>query len=295
MQRWLVTGAGGTLGGYLLKEIASRELDAIVMAGTNQRAELATDVASAPLDLADHARLAEFVADWQPTHILHAGAVTAVGDAYRDPDRATQVNAQGTRVLAEQANKLGAHLLYVSTDMVFDGDRAPYDEAAAPEPVSMYGRSKLAGERAITDFDQVITVRVPLMYGWPLTQRPSTFANQIDALKSASGQRLFVDEFRTPIWLGDAARAIVGLSEKAATGLIHLPGPERFSRYDLIARAAEMLGLELNSVEEISRLSIESAEPRPEDLSLASNRLADEFPDLIPKPMSREQLNHSGA
>lgn len=290
MRRWLVTGAGGQLGGYLLRDIVRNDPEAVVLAGTHARTALAEDVAAVSLDLADHARLAEIVADWRPTHILHAGAVTAVGDAYRDPERARQVNAEGTRVLAEQATAVGAHLLYVSTDMVFDGDRASYDETAKPEPVSTYGRSKLAGEIALSDFDRVLTVRVPLMYGFPLTERPSTFANQVAALRTGAAQKLFIDEYRTPLWLGDAARGLVGLSTREATGLIHLPGPERLSRYDLIARAADALGLELAGVEKISRLSIESAEPRPADLSLGSQRLAQEFSDLLPSAMTAEHL-----
>lgn len=290
MRRWLVTGAGGQLGGYLLREIARTDPEAVVLAGTNTRSDLSEDVAATPLDLADHARLADVVADWRPTHVIHAGAVTAVGDAYRDPVQAQRVNADGTQVLAEQAQACGAHLLYVSTDMVFDGDHAPYDESARPEPLSAYGRSKLAGEAALVDFERVLTVRVPLMYGFPLTERPSTFANQITALREGRGLKLFTDEYRTPLWLGDAARGLVGLSLREACGLLHLPGPERLSRYDLIERAAHVLGLDLAGVEQISRLSIESAEPRPEDLSLASRRLAAEYGELAPAVMSRDQL-----
>jgi dTDP-4-dehydrorhamnose reductase len=212
MRRWLVTGAGGQLGGYLLAEIGRQDPEAIVLATTHSRTALAADVAAVPLNLGDHERVAELVTDWQPTQILHAGAVTAVGEAYRDPERAIRVNADGTRTVAESAAKVGAHLIYVSTDMVFDGGHAPYDEGSDPQPVSAYGRSKLAGERAVGEHATALTVRVPLMYGLPLTERPSTFVNQLAALRGESELNLFEDEFRTPIWLGDAARALVGLS-----------------------------------------------------------------------------------
>jgi dTDP-4-dehydrorhamnose reductase len=166
--------------------------------------------------------------------------------------------------------------------MVFDGEHAPYAEEQSPAPLTSYGRSKAAAEAAIQELDDRLIVRLPLMYGMPVSPRRTTFAAQIDSIRRGEPMPLFVDEFRTPIALADAAAAIVALARSGRTGVIHVAGPERVSRLELIDRAARALGLTPGRLDGVSRLDVPSPEPRPADLSLVGERFLREFPACRP-------------
>jgi dTDP-4-dehydrorhamnose reductase len=284
-RRWLVTGAAGQLGGYLLRQLQGEVDSSDVLALTRAGSDLAGNVRAARVDLGDGDAVRRIVAEFRPDYVLHVGAMTSVADCYAQPAVARRVNVTATRVLAEATVACGGRLVYSSTDMVFAGNSAPYGESDPPGPLSHYGRTKLAAEQELADFDRALTVRLPLMYGFACTRRETTFAKQIAALRSRRPLRLFADEVRTPVWLADAARALVGLARSDLAGVIHVAGPERLSRLEMVEQWARLLGVADAKLEPVSRLSIDAAEPRPEDLSLDGSRLAGLFPGLVPGPM----------
>jgi dTDP-4-dehydrorhamnose reductase len=291
-ERLLITGATGQLGGYVVarlqRDAARHDCDIYALTGRSGTAP--AGVKGVTGNLRDTAVLRSAVREIRPARILHIGAMTAVSDAHANPDEAERVNVEATRVLLEATEKCRQQFVFTSTDMVFDGDAAPYAESAPPRPLSVYGRSKATAEALVEAAANALVVRLPLMYGFPLTSRPATFVQQIQALRSGTQLRLFTDEFRTPVWLGDAARAVVGLAYCELTGIIHAAGPQRLSRYDLIAGSAQILGLPTDNLVKISRHDVPAAEPRPADLSLAGSRLAMLFPELTPGPLRAEAL-----
>ncbi len=287
-QRWLITGASGQLGSHVVRQLAAEDRDITILA-LARRPDVGTiGVTVQQVELDDMDALYAAVTGFKPTHVIHLAAMTAVGDCHRQPAVAERVNIEATRVLAVAA--AGARFVFSSTDMVFDGEAAPYREADPPRPLSHYGRTKAAAEQALADIPNTLVVRIPLMYGFPCSQRQTTFVQQIAALRAGQPLRLFSDEYRTPVWLADAARALIGLARSDLTGLIHVSGPERLSRYELIARCADLLGLPPRHLVAISRLDIAAAEPRPADLSLDGRRLAGAFPQLVPGPLRAEAL-----
>jgi len=287
-QRWLITGGMGQLGGYLLRELSRTAPNAEVLAISRTMPVTSPPCSCRRLDLSDFDVLRGCLAEFRPTYVIHAAAMSAVGECHNHPADAERINAAATRVLGEAAAECGARLLYTSTDMVFAGDRAPYRETDEPAPLSCYGRTKVAGERALTDLPRALTVRLPLLYGVPVVPRETTFVRQIAALRAGDPLRLFTDEYRTPAWCGDAARALVGLAVSDLSGLIHVAGPERLSRYEMVDRFARLLGIAAPKLEPASRLSIDAPEPRPADLSLDCGMLAREFPGLVPGPIRGE-------
>ena len=284
--RWLITGASGQLGGHVLEQLAQQQPAPTILALAGQGEVNAPDDAVRRVDLRDEPGLRACVADFRPTHILHLGAMTAVGDAYANPEDANRINTIATSVLAESAAECGARFVFSSTDMVFDGTAAPYKSADPPTPTSHYGRTKVAAERILLEMANTLVVRVPLMYGVPCTSRSTTFVKQIEALRNGQPLRLFTDEFRTPIWLADAARAMIALSAGDDTGLFHVAGPQRLSRYEMGAAFAAAIGVTDPQLEAVSRLSIEAPEPRPADLSLDDTAFRQRYPTLIPKPIT---------
>jgi dTDP-4-dehydrorhamnose reductase len=132
--RVLITGAGGQVGHELVEAFAGHEVVA---------------AEHTALDVTDRAAVFECVASAAPDVVIYAAARTAVDDCERDPARAMLVNTDGTRHMVEAADRAGARVVYFSTDYVLDGDQLePYVESDAPNPRSVYGASKLGGERA---------------------------------------------------------------------------------------------------------------------------------------------------
>lgn len=288
-QRWLITGASGQLGGHVLRLLAQEPGPPLILplAGRGVAGPAAT---ANHIDLADADALRARVADFRPTHVLHLGAMTAVGECCGQPERARLVNTVATEVLAGAAHRVDARLLFSSTDMVFDGEAAPYCETDPPHPLSHYARTKVAAEQALAAFPNALVVRIPLLYGISCSGRETTFVQQLAALRNGQPLRLFTDEFRTPVWLADAARAMIGLARSDLTGLIHVAGPQRLSRYDLLAACAKLLGIAQPNLVRASRLDIAAGEPRPADLSLNGSRFDRLFPHLKPGPLHPEAL-----
>jgi dTDP-4-dehydrorhamnose reductase len=284
----LLTGGSGRLGPYLVRELRQSPVTLQVWDGP------ATTVPSVPgavaVDLDDPAAV---VRAWQvarPTVVIHAAALASVDACLRDPGRAEAINVTATRHLARLARDAGAHLALTSTDMVFDGARAPYAPDASPQPLSAYGRSKAAGERAALDTLPCSIIRLALLYGPQLGTRPSFFDTQVAALRNGGPRMgLFTDEWRTPVDYATAARAVVDLAALRATGIWHVGGPERMSRWELGSQLAEHLQIEAPPFDPVSRLSIPGPEPRPADLSLDSHAWRDLCPHA-PWPTLAEVL-----
>ena len=173
------------------------------------------------LDLADGDAIRARVRDLRPDVIVNAAAYTAVDRAESEPDRANAINATAPGVLAEEAKSLGALLVHYSTDYVFDGTKAvPYTEDDAPNPLSVYGRTKLDGERAI----QASGCRhLILRTGWVYASRGHNFLLTMLRLGAERSELRVVDDQRgAPTWARDIAEATVALLAKPPNGLFHL-------------------------------------------------------------------------
>jgi dTDP-4-dehydrorhamnose reductase len=285
--RLLLTGASGQLGAYLLRELAAAGMEVTAWSGA-RRGEL-FGVPLQPVDLADGDAIAAAFRQARPEAILHAAAVASVAECHRGPERARRVNVGGTAALAELAAAAGARLVLVSTDLVFDGERAPYREADSPAPLSVYGRSKADAEAAALAAPRAAVARVSLLFGRALTGRPTFFDQQADALRNGRPVRLFADEWRTPLHLATAARALVALTRADFAGVLHVGGPERLSRLEMGRRLARFLGADPGVIVPALRADAPAAEPRPRDVSLDSSLWRRLFPAL-PWPGWEEAL-----
>ena len=275
MPRILITGASGQLGSYLLRTL--RQRDASVVAWTGSRRGALFGYPLQPIDLRDADALAAAARTARPDIIIHTAALSAVGDCHRDPVAAHAINVEGTRRLAEHAASIGARLVHVSTDLVFDGERAPYRESDAPAPLSVYGRSKADAEAALHGLPLTAVVRVSLLYGPSVTDRPTLLDRQRQALAAGEPLTLFDDEWRTPLDLPTAAHALLAIADSDCTGTLHLGGPERLSRLAMGERLACVLGCAARIVA-VSRNCGSQSEPRPRDVALDSTRWRALFP-----------------
>jgi dTDP-4-dehydrorhamnose reductase len=273
--RLLLTGASGQLGAYLLRQLRADGGEVVAWSGHDAGERFGTRLL--PVDLADPDAVAAAFRAARPDVVLHAGAMARVAGCHRDPALARRVNTEATALLAELAAAAGGGLVFVSTDMVFDGERAPYREEDESAPLSVYGRTKADAEGAVRAAGGLV-VRVSLLYGPGLSGRPSFFDEQTAALRSGRPLTLFEDEWRTPLALPAAAQALVGLTRSGVTGTLHVGGPERLSRLEMGLRLAEALGVPPTAVMAGKRDAAPGAESRPRDLSLDSTRWRGLFP-----------------
>lgn len=267
-QRWLVTGAGGKLGSVILGRLCHDGQTALGTVSPTGPRPFIGEVRS--LDLMDAQQTEQVVQSFHPTIIIHAAAVSSPAGVRAEPDRARDVNIALTGRLTKLADRAGARLVYTSTDMVFDGENAPYSELSSPDPTTEYGRTKLAGEREAGRSANSLVLRLPLLYGVPASRRASHFVRLLQDLREGQATTLFADEYRTPLWLEDAAAAIQLAATRNVTGVLHVGGPERLSRLEMGYCMARSLGLEVDAIVIGSRVQAGDPEPRPKDLSLNS-------------------------
>ncbi len=212
-----------------------------------------------------------------PTHIIHCAALSSPLRCEEDSAYAHYSNVAYTKMLADYARSVNAHMTLVSTDLVFDGCRAPtagFNESHKPLPLSVYARSKIEAERAtLESSDSNAVVRVSLLYGYSLSSSRGVLGWMEETWAKGDALTLFADEFRTPVHVADAAHALLHLSAESRSGVWHCGGPERLSRVDFGRAVADALGYDSVRILPRYRAELPTTPPRPEDVSLNSSKL----------------------
>jgi len=283
VSRTLVLGAGGFLGARLVEAALAREPQDEVVA-------VARDFARAPARFLGGARrvaldleegLERLLAAERPARVVSAAALARIDACERDPQAARRINAELPGRLAAWCAAHGARCVHVSTDLVFGGRpprAAGFREDDAPAPLSAYGASKEAGERAVlAAHPAALVVRLPLLYGDSGGRGLGASDSLLAALARGERPALFNDEWRTPLEVANAAAALLELAAGELAGLLHVAGPERCTRFEL-ARAVLAAqdphgnGLEGAQIGAARRADLGLAEQRAEDVSLDSSR-----------------------
>jgi dTDP-4-dehydrorhamnose reductase len=247
--RWLVTGAGGQLGSDLRRILAAADVRA---------------PAHADLDVTDSAAVDRLVADFAPDVVVNAAGYTAVDTAESDQDAAYQANARGPANLAAALARHGGRLVHVSTDYVFAGDaERPYEVDDPTGPQSVYGRTKLAGERAVRELlpDSSFVVRTSWVYG-------ATGGNFVKTMLRLERERetlSVVDDQRgAPTWSADLARALVELARSdAPAGVYHCTGSGDTTWFGLARAIFAEIGADPARVRPTTTEAFPRPAPRP--------------------------------
>jgi dTDP-4-dehydrorhamnose reductase len=278
IMRILVTGASGQLGSYLVDQLVETAHDVIGWTGSSQGSRSGIDFS--PVNLSDDRVASEALEQANPDLVIHAAAISSADAVRRDPARGWAVNVAGTRLLAEWTARRGRRLVFTSTDLVFGGSRSWSREEDVAEPILEYGRTKRAAEPIVLAVPQGLVVRISLLYGTARSAKDGYFDIAMAALRLGQPRTFFGDEFRTPIDYLSASRILVKLALATATGIVHLGGNERLSRFELMRRSAAAMGIDPSLVLENCRDDLSLPEPRPRDVSLDTSRLRSLLPGL---------------
>jgi dTDP-4-dehydrorhamnose reductase len=272
-QRLLITGVSGFLGRHVALHLKDQHL---VVGTYHEHAVALNGCETRRLDITSREHVAALCHAWHPTTIVHTAALGDVEHCERYPEMAYQVNVQGTANMAQAATDIGARLIHISTDQVYDGTQGHYDETAAPQPLMIYGHTKLAGEQQATAIcPHTVIVRLALMYGWGNSMRVTFSDWMLARLQAGQEVPLFVDQYRTPLYVGQAAEAIGRLIETPGVQvLFNLGGGERLDRYTFGRRFCEVFGLQEKLLKPIEMATVVSATARPRDCSLNSAKIS---------------------
>ncbi len=271
-KRILVTGTSGFLGRY----VALTLKDHYAVLGTYHRQTMVLDQCELTcLDLSEAGAVRATFTEFRPDVVVHTAALSDVDACERHPDSAHRVNVQGTEAIAQAAVEVGARLIYISTDQVYDGVCGSYDEVAIPRPLMVYGRTKLEGEHRVALCQDAVILRLALMYGWGTATRMNFVDWLAERLRTGEEVPLFVDQYRTPLFVGQAADAIGRLIDAPGVcGVFNLGGGERLNRYAFGLKFCEVFDLPKRHLKPVEMPIGAQMAARPRDCSLSSAKIS---------------------
>lgn len=277
--RVLVTGASGLLGINIALE-ARQDHTVIGLVNTHSLRSAPFEVLT--VDLLTEGRIERLLEETHPDWVIHCAALANLEACESEPALAAQINTEVPRKLAVHVARGGARLLYVSTDAVFDGQRGDYSETDLPNPLSVYARTKLDGERAVMEADPLAIVARVNLFGWSLTGKRSLaewFFNNLSAGNPVMG---FTDVYFCPLLANHLAQILLEMLARELSGLFHVVSSQCSTKYEFGVALARQFGLDEGL---ISPASVEQSglkAPRSPNLTLRNTKLTQALQRTIP-------------
>ena len=285
VRKVLITGANGQLGHELVR--------ATIAAGHEVVA-----TSHETLDITDKAAVDAVMTETRPDVVIHAAAWTAVDACESDPEKALLVNGTATKFIADAARAVGAHVVYISTDYVFDGSKtSAYDESDATNPQSVYGSSKLAGERALGATDAIVRI------SWVCGFYGANMVKTILRLAEQPQLKFVDDQIGNPTFADDAAAMIVRLAIEKRPGTWHVTNQGEVSWYEFAREVLIAGGFDADKVVPIKTHELQPPRPatRPfnsvlnnASLKNAGIALLPDFREPLARLVSQIQRNERG-
>ncbi len=265
MTRILICGSNGLLGQRLALSLCTQTQYEVL--NTSHHRSFAFDrrlFDYTQLDIRNKGDTKSLISSFQPDVILNAAAATNVDWCESHREEAWNVNVVGVENLIEAAKKVGARLVHTSTDYVFDGRSGPYGEQDRPSPLSYYGKSKLAGENAIrvSGIPHAI-VRTIVLFGYGLDVHENFALWVIKNLRLKRRIPCATDMVGNPTFVSDLSYAMTRIFELERSGLYHVCGPERLSRFAFAQKIARAFELDSSLIDPVSAAELGQAAHRP--------------------------------
>ena len=263
----LLTGSNGLLGQKLVALLREQPGVALVATsrGPNRLADRYPDLCYRALDVTDAAQVRQVLAREQPTHVIHAAALTNVDECELHRAACWLQNVTAVAHLVAGCARHGIHLTHLSTDFIFSGDAGPLAEDAVPAPVNFYGESKLAAEQLVqAGAGRWAIARTVLVYGVAHRYGRTNLVLWVrDALRAGQPIKVVSDQWRTPTLAEDLAQGCWLLARQAAQGIYHLSSDELLTPYDVALRVADYFGLDAGLIEKVDASTFSQPARRP--------------------------------
>jgi len=265
MRRLLITGSNGLLGQRLV-DLLSRLSNYNVLLTSRQPKSIYGEetLAYSQLDLAKRADVRRVIEEYEPDVIINAAAMTDVDKCEAERAMAWNTNVIGVENIIGAAKLIGARIIQLSTDYIFDGKSGPYHETDRPCPVNYYGRSKLAAENLLTTSGVPhMIVRTSILYGMGTEVNVNFGMWLLRNLGEEQTVRVAMDQFGNPTLADDVAYAIIRGIELNRTGTYHIAGPDLLSRYDFAIALADLFSLNRKLISPVTSAALRQAATRP--------------------------------
>ncbi|NXQ29931.1 MAT2B adenosyltransferase, partial [Alaudala cheleensis] len=272
-RRVLITGATGLLGRAVFKEFSENSWNAVGCG--YRRAQPRFE----QINLLDSIAVHDIIHEFQPHVIVHCAAERRPDVVESQPDAASQLNVAASANLAKEAAGVGAFLIYISTDYVFDGTSPPYKETDVPNPLNLYGKTKLEGEKAVLENNEETAVlRIPVLYGEVERLEESAVTVMFDKVQF-SNKSANMDHWqqRFPTNVKDVAAVCRQLAEKrmldpSIKGTFHWSGNEQMTKYEMACAIADAFNLPSSHLRPITDSPVVGA-LRPKNAQLDCSKL----------------------
>lgn len=273
---FFITGASGFVGSRLCRHLARRYG---ITGSYHTRQATLPGCAMVMLDIRDRKKVRAAIERARPTHIIHAAALSAPDICEKNPGQAWDINFGGTEFVLEAAAELQCRMVFISTDLVFDGIRGNYEETDIPKPLNIYARTKHKAEQlCLKSKIKCIVIRLTLQYGINFGYGASFSDWLLSQLRNKQPCPLFIDQYRTPTYVQDTARGLeLGALHGTAGELYHLTGPEKVSRYAFAQKLAATFKLPERLLNPGMMDAAPCGAPRPRDVSLNGHKFARTF------------------
>jgi dTDP-4-dehydrorhamnose reductase len=262
--RLLITGCNGLLGVSLVDKAADNY---DVIASSKSPPIALKLVGRLNMDITETDQVCRLVAELAPDVIIHCAAETRVDYCEENPAIAEAVNTLGTRNIALAAEQCGAHMVYISSDSVFDGEKGGYKETDLPNPVNVYAKTKLRGEIFVQDICSHHAIVRTNMYGWNMKNKDSLAEWVLRMLRGGNVVSGFTDVVFNPLLVNDLVEILLLMCKRKLVGVFHIGAPDHINKCDFAHKIAEIFDLDSSLIKPSSS----------RDMSLVARRPANTF------------------
>ena len=265
----LITGASGLLG-YKVTQLALKKGHEVHSLYNENEMKIETSI---KLDITNQDATSKVITRVKPEAIIHTAAYTNVDGCEINKTLAWKTNVEATRNIAFQSALINAHLIYVSTDYVFDGEKGFYSEEDQPNPINHYGHTKLKGEELVKKHSQEWCItRTSVIFGWGKTKKLNFATWIINNLSQKKKVKVLTDQYVSPTLNSNLAEMLLEIAEKRIGGILHAAGATRISRYEFALRLSEVFKLNTQLILPAMMNEMQWRAKRPKNSSLNVNK-----------------------
>lgn len=262
--RILITGCNGLLGQKLLTAFHKTDFELIGMDLADESVDESLSFNYISQDLTIHKPTVDRIREVDPDIVIHTAAMTGVDDCETDREKCWKINVTATEYVVKAARRTNAKVIFTSSDYVFNGENGPYSENDPADPISYYGRSKLAGENVVIGglVDYAI-VRSLVLYGFGKHANASFLTWLLKMLRTGNEVRIVNDQWGNTTIAEDLTAGIMRIIDLRKTGVYNIAGRDFLSRFDFACKAADYFGLDPKLIFPITTAELNQSAPRP--------------------------------
>ncbi|HEX7482326.1 MAG TPA: dTDP-4-dehydrorhamnose reductase [Candidatus Bathyarchaeia archaeon] len=265
----LITGASGLYGSKLAQmalsknyEVYSSDIQSLSVYGNFVK-----------LDISEKEHVDDTFKTIKPDVVVHAATLTDVDKCELNKELAWKINVEGTKNIVEATKNTGSFLIYISTDYVFDGEKGSYKETDVPNPINYYGVTKLKAEEIVKTQKEYFIARPSVIYGSTPAAGKVNFALWlIETLRKRERVKIITDQWNTPTLNTNLAEMTLEVVERKLTGIYHLCGATRISRFEFAEQIADVFSLDKDLIDKVLSSQFTLPAKRPMDSSLDTSK-----------------------